>query len=218
MDRNGAGRYELVYFKYMIKGMRDIHSQGIVHRDVKPENIFVHGPRLKIGDFGLSKLVRRRDTAQAGTLAPHGYSFARSIADLTRTFSLKSVSTTTQGAVIGTPSYAAPEGGVACTEKADIYSCGLVLVELLSHKMTTAHERHQLLGQYRERGILPAYFQHDAFAGWRLLINRMCARLPTDRPSAETVVQVLKQCAVNVAGSHYYELDSAKVHSIFNKT
>jgi serine/threonine protein kinase len=40
-------------------GLKHIHSTGLVHRDVKPENIFVdpHTNKLKLGDFGLAKNI-----------------------------------------------------------------------------------------------------------------------------------------------------------------
>jgi serine/threonine-protein kinase len=88
------------------------HAKGIVHRDLKPDNVFLvpdpevpGGERIKLLDFGIAKLA-------ATSSAPHS---------LTRT-----------GAVIGTPTYMAPEQcrGVAVDHRADLYALGCVLYEL----------------------------------------------------------------------------------------
>ncbi len=96
------------------RAVHHAHSQGILHRDLKPSNILVPGTMNqpenavrapKVTDFGLAKRI---DEAQS----------------LTRT-----------GAVIGTPSYMAPEqaaGRKDLTPAADVYSLGAVLYELLT--------------------------------------------------------------------------------------
>jgi hypothetical protein len=83
------------------------HSRGVVHRDVKPENLFVSGPadapRVKVIDFGISKM----DEAFGAAL-------------------------TQTGAVLGTPAYMSPEQarGEKVDHRTDIYSLGAVLYRL----------------------------------------------------------------------------------------
>ena len=87
------------------------HTAGIVHRDIKPANVFI-GPRghVKILDFGLAKMrapiTHDADTTRAGV---------------------------TQGIVVGTAAYMAPEQarGEAVDHRADIWSVGLVLYEMV---------------------------------------------------------------------------------------
>jgi len=86
-------------------GMQIAHFQGIVHRDLKPANILINDEKLlKIVDFGVAAAAKSGDT------------------QLTKT-----------GYVIGSPKYMAPEQilGKKVDERADIYSCGVILYEML---------------------------------------------------------------------------------------
>jgi serine/threonine protein kinase/sugar lactone lactonase YvrE len=110
-----ALRKALDYAAQVADGLAAAHERGIVHRDLKPENIFVcRDGRVKILDFGLAKLT----------------SSESSPADFSETHSLL----TGQGSVLGTPGYMAPEQvrGQAADARADIFSFGAVLYEMLT--------------------------------------------------------------------------------------
>jgi eukaryotic-like serine/threonine-protein kinase len=97
------------------------HQAGIVHRDVKPENIMLRKDGYaKVLDFGLAKLTEKKTTDEVSTEGE------------TRVF-VK----TTPGMVMGTVSYMSPEQarGTETDARTDIWSLGVVLYEMLAAKV-----------------------------------------------------------------------------------
>jgi len=93
------------------------HAAGIVHRDIKPDNLMLRGDGVvKVLDFGLAKLTEE----------------SRPVVD-SEAATLQKI-TTDPGAVLGTPQYMSPEQarGEKADARSDIFSLGVVLYELLA--------------------------------------------------------------------------------------
>ncbi|HEV7498856.1 MAG TPA: response regulator [Vicinamibacteria bacterium] len=94
--------------------LAEAHAAGIVHRDIKPGNVFLQrsprGETVKVLDFGIAKMVD--EDARAGNL-------------------------TVDGGIIGTPAYMAPERfrGDRIDGAADVYSVGVMLYQMLAGRL-----------------------------------------------------------------------------------
>jgi serine/threonine-protein kinase len=102
----------LSFAKQMCHGLDAAHTQGVVHRDIKPHNMLIlpESGELKIMDFGIAR------PSQVGGQDP---------------------GLTTAGTVMGTPDYMSPEQarGQSADFRADIYSLGVVLFEALTGRL-----------------------------------------------------------------------------------
>jgi len=98
-------------FRETADALAAAHQQGVIHRDVKPDNILLEGTRgrVMVTDFGIAKAL----TAQSGTL-------------------------TEAGIAIGTPAFMSPEQAAGEREidgRSDIYSLGVVAYQMLSGEL-----------------------------------------------------------------------------------
>jgi serine/threonine-protein kinase len=138
-----------------------LHQRGLLHRDIKPHNVMLcHDDTLRLLDFGLCGPVKAR-TGFFQRFTPQP----------------------------GTPDYMAPEQvqGKACDARADLFSVGVMLYEMLTGAMPFAGETPKAVMQARLHADAPPVRQRNPLVSTRLeaILQRALARQPADRyPSA----------------------------------
>ncbi|XP_036168915.1 eukaryotic translation initiation factor 2-alpha kinase 1 isoform X3 [Myotis myotis] len=156
-------------FQELVEGVFYIHSMGVVHRDLKPRNIFLHGPdqQVKIGDFGLActDIIQNPDwTGRGGKRPP------------------------THTSRVGTCLYASPEQleGSEYDAQSDMYSLGVILLELFQ-PFGTEMERAQVLTGLRT-GQMPESLSQRCPVQARC-IQELTRKNASQRPSAMQLLQ-----------------------------
>ena len=145
------------------------HAQGLVHRDVKPQNVLLGGEGIaKVTDFGIVR-------------------------------SLDAVGHTETGTVLGTSHYIAPEQarGERVDAQTDVYSFGVVLYELLTGEVPYPGESFLSVAMKHVNDPVPGVLEHRPDTPLRLasLVERCLAKLPRERPaSMDDVVSELQAC------------------------
>ncbi|NWI55147.1 E2AK1 kinase, partial [Calyptomena viridis] len=153
-------------FQELVEGVCYIHSMGVMHRDIKPRNIFLHGSdhQVKIGDFGLACKDLLWDDADQG-------------------FQTQGVNGLTHTSGVGTCLYASPEQlqGSHYDFKSDMYSMGVILLELFQ-PFGTEMERTQVLTGLRSAQV-PHTF-HEQWPTQAKYVTLLTSQRATARPSA----------------------------------
>jgi serine/threonine-protein kinase len=122
-----TAREALAILEPVLAALRAAHTAGIIHRDVKPENVIVrHDGEVKVADFGLARAITNQTT------------------------------TSQTGVLLGTVSYLSPEQverGVA-DQRSDVYAAGLLLFEMLTgRKAVTGDTPIQIAYRHVHGGV-----------------------------------------------------------------
>ena len=145
------------------------HRQGVVHRDIKPDNVLLSEGAAVVTDFGIAKAISAARTSGAG-------------ATLTQV-----------GTSIGTPAYMAPEqaaGDPDIDHRADIYALGAMAYELLSGQAVFANRTPQrmLAAHMSETPTPVAQLRPDTPQQLAELVMHCLAKEAKDRPQDATQI------------------------------
>eukprot|EP00063_Salmo_salar_P091107 XP_014065942.1 PREDICTED: eukaryotic translation initiation factor 2-alpha kinase 4-like isoform X3 [Salmo salar] len=197
------------FFREILDGLAYIHQQGMIHRDLKPVNIFLDSQEhVKIGDFGLA-------TDHPANVA------AASILDIEESGSfliLKPDPTGNMTGMVGTALYVSPEvqGNTKATynQKVDLFSLGIILFEMSYRPMTTGSERISVLSQLRMEDInFPEDFPECTSGTQRKVIGWLLNHDPALRP---TVQELLKSDLLPPPQMEESELHEVLQHTMAN--
>jgi formylglycine-generating enzyme required for sulfatase activity/serine/threonine protein kinase len=173
------------------EGLAAAHERRLIHRDVKPGNLWLEGSRrrVKVLDFGLARPPS--DSEPAG-LEP----------------------VTQTGAVVGTPAYMSPEQarGERVDARTDLFSLGCVLYQMLTSRrpFTAPNVTGVLIAVTTETPPRPRTLNPSVTPELDALVMRLLAKNPAERPpSAEAVVEELRlvEAGLGVTGMVSLPLD-----------
>jgi serine/threonine-protein kinase len=139
------------------RGLQFAHEKGLIHRDVKPQNVLLNGDgQAKVTDFGIARSL---DVNHAGM--------------------------TVTGTVLGTSNYIAPEQaqGRPVDEHTDVYSLGIVLYELLAGEVPFVGDNFVAVAMLHINEPVPplAAKRPDVSARLDAAVQRAVAKDPADR-------------------------------------
>jgi tetratricopeptide (TPR) repeat protein len=158
------------------RGLAAAHVAGVVHRDLKPDNVMLSEDRVVLTDFGIARV-------------------ADGNAEVLRT-----------GMIVGTPAYMAPEQleNQAIDGRTDVYALGTMMFELLAGKLPFTGDTPISIAAQRMTSNAPDLRAVAATVpeGVAALVGEMLARRREDRPDAQAVLDRVEALRGNAGGVH----------------
>ncbi|XP_057339268.1 eIF-2-alpha kinase GCN2-like isoform X1 [Microplitis mediator] len=174
-------------FREMVEGIAYIHQQGMIHRDLKPVNIFLDSnDHVKIGDFGLAttnilcSIVQTIDNEREAEIENKN----DIILDEPRSMTGQ----------VGTALYVAPELRIEVAkarynQKVDIYSLGIILFEMCYKPPETKMERVTILQKVRSKEIILPFDMTETEMPHQIhLLRWLLNHDPNQRPTAQELL------------------------------
>lgn len=197
-----AGMDTALALKLMIticRSLRFAHLHGVIHRDIKPQNILFRNDNIPVlTDFGIARLMEGDP------------------------------SLTIPGRTVGSPFYMSPEqiSGHRIDERADLYAIGILLYEMLTHRLPYHSDRFVDIALMHKTAPIPV-LPHE-LSEFQPLIEKLLAKAPDDRyASTQEVIDALESIDRKNDATVLYrndkfhstrllirKLDGAKLHHI----
>jgi serine/threonine protein kinase/putative intracellular protease/amidase len=195
-------QYACGFVRQVALGLQHAYEKGMVHRDIKPQNLMVtRAGRVKILDFGLARLAREKSEPAGNRTAPPAMAGAAIDPEATRAFLVDQAASlraslpgerasdgglTAAGSTIGTPDYIAPEqitNSRAADIRSDIYSLGGTFYFLLTGvpPFPGGSIVDKLVAHHQTPPRDVREFRPDLPSEVAAIVQRMLAKDPRDR-------------------------------------
>ena len=179
MDKDGRlpRRHAVSILRDLARALQYAHAEGIVHRDIKPDNILLAGEAAVVTDFGIAKAISAARTS-GGEASPA---------------SSDPYTLTQAGLTVGTPAYMAPEQAAADTidHRVDIYAWGILAYEMLSGTHPFADKVtaiHLMAAHLSEQPEALAQKVPDIPPQLATLVMRCIEKRPDNRPESAAAI------------------------------
>jgi hypothetical protein len=205
------------YILQAARGLQLAHERGMVHRDIKPDNLMLNRQGIiKVADLGLVRVPGAVEVAPAApdaapTPKDRQPAMSASMAGVTGVTMLNQT--------MGTPAFMAPEqirSASTVDQRADIYSLGCTLYTLVTNRpvLVAKNAQEMMLKKQREDVVPPQMYVKNLPKGLSEIIMKMLARDPADRyQTTGELVRVLERF-LEVSGGTRLKVSSEQADTV----